>query len=241
MRDRIVAFDWFSRGSRIVLGSGPFDVASMEIGPGLLVVPDEPSGVKAEQVYEVIDRYLPTVLTGLNELNRAIGGLDPSDMTRMQVATRAAYSAAHGIAKDVTVLRGGRYIGDDDSEAYDLPSVLDYMEQFEKLGGWDALHALSVTCRTCGGVNRTTVDMICQTCGKDFLNRTALDWQQAMLGAQNETDALMEELVEAFAEELFSHPDNTWSDPLPDEEREKWRDQVRGIITAVRNRMKEGS
>jgi hypothetical protein len=48
-------------------------------------------------------------------------------------------------------------------------------------------------CPTCSGRTRETVDMICQTCGRDFLERTALDWQRYAQGLTAEVERLTDE------------------------------------------------
>lgn len=89
---------------------------------------DEPQTVPvtedAARMVKILDQHLPTILSGLGIVINSTMHLSIDELTEEQLAARAAYSAAHWIAKDISGGRG--------RPLYDLPSVVDLLESAHK-------------------------------------------------------------------------------------------------------------
>lgn len=75
---------------------------------------------EVERMMLILDQHLPTILYGLQEALETANTKSRDELTPTEVALRAAYSAAHWIAKDIAT-GGGEAL-------YDLPSVLDLLK-----------------------------------------------------------------------------------------------------------------
>lgn len=99
----------------------------VEAADALLAAPDlwqpAPEVDEAERMRGVLDRHLPTIITGLSQVvsgnGRGIGYKSREERTDNDIAIMAALSAAHWIAKEIASGRG--------EPLYDLPSVLDLL------------------------------------------------------------------------------------------------------------------
>lgn len=80
----------------------------------------------AKELLALIDRYMPTVITGIDHLSSQAHQKPREDWTADDVAIMAAFSAAHHMM--------WRVVGQPDFDAveYDLPSVLDLMNSLKK-------------------------------------------------------------------------------------------------------------
>lgn len=97
---------------------------------------DDREAGEVARIKQVLDTHLPDIIIGLNYATRSSQSKSRDELTPEEAGLRAALSAAHWIAKKV---EPGTL---PPTESFDLPSVLDLMEQFKKLGGWDAIRAL---------------------------------------------------------------------------------------------------
>lgn len=80
-----------------------------------------PEDAEAERMRGVLDRHLPTIITGLSKVvHDGIGYKSRDDRTPDDIAIMAALSAAHWIAKEIATGSG--------EPLYDLPGVLDLLE-----------------------------------------------------------------------------------------------------------------
>lgn len=97
---------------------------------------DDLGAGEVARIKQVLDTHLPDIITGLSYATRSSQSKSRDELTPEETALRAALSAAHWIAKKV---EPGTL---PPTESFDLPSVLDLMELFKKLGGWEAIRAL---------------------------------------------------------------------------------------------------
>jgi hypothetical protein len=83
----------------------------------------EAQQTELDRIHKILDAHLGTIIHGLGELvyNSPATYKGRDELTPEEVALRAAYSAAHWIAKDIVTDGSGE-------EKFDLPSVLDLMK-----------------------------------------------------------------------------------------------------------------
>lgn len=81
--------------------------------------------VSEQEMRDIIDMYMPTVITGIDHVAWKIREKDQEDWTADDVAALAAYSYAHNMLKRLGIPQHAEGHGEAD---YDLPSVLDLMK-----------------------------------------------------------------------------------------------------------------
>lgn len=82
-----------------------------------------------QEMRDVIDMYMPTIITGINHMSERSHQKDREDWTEDDVATMAAYSYAHNMLKRLGAPQKSEGYGEAN---YDLPSVLDLIEMAKR-------------------------------------------------------------------------------------------------------------
>lgn len=85
-----------------------------------------------QEMRDILDTYMPTIITGINHMSERSHRKDREDWTEDDIATMAAYSYAHNMLKRLAMDQDVRDSKIDEGIDYDLPSVLDLIEMAKR-------------------------------------------------------------------------------------------------------------
>jgi len=90
---------------------------------------DDNTDLTAEEMRNIIDMYMPTIITGIDHIaSRVRAAREREEWDEDDIAVLAAYSYAHNMLKRLGVRQNANGYNEAD---YDLPSVLDLMENLK--------------------------------------------------------------------------------------------------------------
>lgn len=90
---------------------------------------DDNTDLTAEEMRNIIDMYMPTIITGIDHIaSRVRVAREREEWDEDDIAVLAAYSYAHNMLKRLGVRQNANGYNEAD---YDLPSVLDLMENLK--------------------------------------------------------------------------------------------------------------